>query len=137
MSSGTTVKGYFGEEHGGSTEGKIAVSLASRGVNGTLSIKFAGRYGVLVPYKPIEQLAALARREAKQVEPQRTVEKQTDIDGFYCDSHVKLRPGTVRAWVRSRRGFDTLTVEFGQMGQISMPYGEIESLILRERRNYV
>jgi len=136
MASEVKVKGYFGEESGGSLEGIVAVRFVTRGMAGTLTIEYLGRYGVTVPYKTVEQFAAIARRKAKLAGANQTTEEAVNIDGFYSDGGTRMLPGKVEMWLRSKRGFETLTVEFGRRGQISLPYAVVEDLIHRERRHY-
>jgi hypothetical protein len=137
MAAVITVKGYFGEDDGDSREGKVTVRYLFRGTNGVLSIAFPGRYGVDLPSQRIERMVAQTRREARRHEPLKTIECEGTIDGYYTAQRGGSRPVKISTWLRSRGGFESLTVEIGHMGQISVPWGDIERMILQERKYYV
>lgn len=56
----------------------------------------------------------------------------------YCPTPQRaLQPGAVTAWFGTENGFEMLTLEFGSLGQISVPYQPIAGLLRAARQNLV
>lgn len=104
---------------------------------GSLSVSLVGHYRVDIAFHAIRQLAASVRSAAARAQSHETVEQAAETQGYYTAGKLRMKPGKVSLWLRSHRGFESLTLEYGGYGQISLPYSAVETLVKMERRNLV
>lgn len=134
------IPGFYGIPNGKTLEGTVALTFSSRGLQEVLTVSFTGQYQISVSFRPVEQLVKSARQKViSAARPSSsspsTLEETTTLDGYYSDRSVKLRPGPVNIWVRANRTLEMLTLSFGDLGQISLPYSAVAELVQRERRS--
>lgn len=129
------IRGYFGGDQARAEEGTVDVVVSGTGINEMLSIAFHGRYRVTVPVRALRQLAQNTRRQG--AEQTGAVELADKVAGYYSDARVNLHRASISLWFRRKDGFEMLSLEYADRGQISIPFQPVETLLRRWRRNYV
>ena len=122
------LSGYFsGEQHKPAPVNLVA-SISGSGMSEMLALECAGKYGVTIPYRPIERLAReayaqFATQQKTAVEPSIRLPAQG----------ANREKGEVTVYLRMSGSFMMLTLEYMQLGQISAPFAPIEKMVRAER----
>lgn len=133
--SSVQIEGYFGGDRAKATPGRVNLTLSGSGMNETLTVDYLGRYCVLLPVRPLEQLAAQVRRTVAQ--SGKAQELSLVMTGYAPSNRGKLRPGKTIVWFWTDGRFEMLSMEYANFGQISIPYKPVASLLRAARRNLV
>ena len=122
--------GFFGGDFDKPEAVNLAVTITGSGMSEMLVLECQGQYGLTVPYRPIERLAREAFSQSAQhvnaVEPSVRIPAQS----------ADRKKGTVTAHMRMRGNFMMLTLEYMEMGQMSVPFAPIEKMVRAERSTY-
>jgi len=122
MGRALSVQGYFSPSGAKPIPCPLRISLDGSGLHENLTVEGEGAYRITAPFHPIRELVRRARREASGREG--TLELSARLEG----SAEGWRRVEVTAWLRIRKGFEMLTLEQGNRGQISLPYQAVETL---------
>lgn len=129
MAKSITVGGFYSDNNERPQKVTVGLTISGIGMGETLTIDCKGYYRVSVPYRPIEKMAAEARRTLRTTDG--TVEPTTMLQ-----AHDGLYRSSAQIWIRANREFEMLSVEFEGMGQISVAFAPVEKLVRAERGSY-
>lgn len=130
------ISGFYGHPNGKSEEGKVCVTYISRGISGTLSIAFEGKYQVdIVYWRILGMIDAVRTEHIFFSSASRTIEKSMTVEGFGTDAISGRQKGPVTVWFRKNGVIEMLSLAFEERGQISIPFAPIEKIIRAENSN--
>lgn len=127
MGRSVTVRGYYSPPGQKPAPCTALVSFEGYGLHESLTVDCRGAYRLTLPFRPLERLVAEGRQQFAATG--QTVEPSLRLEAVGAG----LQTQAASAWFRANGQFEMLTLELGNRGQISVPYGPVEGLARAER----
>lgn len=129
MAKTITIGGFYSGRDARPQEARVGITISGTGMGESLTIDCKGYYRVSLPYRPIEKMALETRRQLRNTDG--ILEPTILLEG-----HDGLYWSRAQVWIRANSTFEMLSVEFEDLGQISVAYAPVEKMVRAERGSY-